>query len=708
MNQINTLPSEKNFGLDFNYAVWTAGTTVMLANVPWNSDYRDIVRFDNMQTGLNAYLENQAGATVTIPNMTYAKPGLPVRINIPFNAAYKYNYLRAVNPAQPISGDESRSFYYFINDVRYVAPNTTELILQLDVFQTFAYSMVFGNCYIERGHIGIANQNAFSGYGRDYLTVPEGLDVGGEYRVQKRWTDKMGTARKSIQPFEGSYTVMVVSTTKLEGDHGTVAAPVLNSARGSMMENLPNGAEIYTFSELNFQLFMDEFSDKPWVTQGIISITVIPNGFELQGTPVDLSGISATKMTSGDIGHRYSVLENNWRDNISLGRYANLKKFLTFPYTVVEVTTYNGTPIVLKPESWQTPHIELHSLGHFAPPNPRVVIVPYRYNAGDAPAENDAYGELVNDGAEFLDMSTGIFNFPTFALVNNGYISYMAANANSIAFQHQSADWSQQRALAGNATSYDQATQGIATSQELNRLGVNAGINQAEIQNQTAVLQALRGAGAGLVGGASMGPAGIAGAGLGALSNAVGTAVDINARNQSVTVSTNLANAQNRAQTGNQGYVRDTNRDLADWAARGDYANAIASINAKVQDAKLTQPTTAGQVGGDAFNLAVHRWGTDVKVKMLSPAAMRAVGEYWLRYGYAVNQFGRLPGDLAVMSKFTYWKLRETYISSGPCPEQFKQTVRGIFEKGVTVWKNPNDIGNIDIADNTPLSGVTL
>jgi hypothetical protein len=60
------------------------------------------------------------------------------------------------------------------------------------------------------------------------------------------------------------------------------------------------------------------------------------------------------------------------------------------------------------------------------------------------------------------------------------------------------------------------------------------------------------------------------------------------------------------------------------------------------------------------------------------------------------------------MSKFTYWKLSETYISAANMPESFKQTIRGIFEKGVTVWADPTYIGNTDIADNVPLDGIIL
>ena len=52
--------------------------------------------------------------------------------------------------------------------------------------------------------------------------------------------------------------------------------------------------------------------------------------------------------------------------------------------------------------------------------------------------------------------------------------------------------------------------------------------------------------------------------------------------------------------------------------------------------------------------------------------------------------------------------MRETYISYGPVPENYQQTIRGIFEKGVTVWKNPADIATLDLANNDPKAGIAL
>lgn len=710
MTAIQELPTPKDFGLAFNYSLWTANTTVILANVPWNSDYRDIVRFDS-QGGLDTYLTQNSGPTISISKLSYAKFGKPIRIDVPFNAVQNYNYLRAHNPVQPIAGDSARSFYYFITDVVYINPNTTEIYVQLDVWQTFGYGITFGNCYIERGHIGIANQNDFENFGRDYLTTPEGLDLGNEYVITKQYSHTVGSARFDFLPGIPNYAILVASSTSLDSAAGTVTAPLLSSAKGSQMENLPNGAEVYLFNSLgHFKAFMEAMQDKPWVTAGIMSIQAVPRmeryGVDLVSTTI-AGGIPVNEINPGPLNNVTTPIGNNWRDSISLGRYLNLKKFLTYPYCVLEMTSYTGTPLVLKPECWQSEDMEIVEVPHFAPPNARLAFYPKFYNSrhDHVGSSGDSNG-VINDGGEFLNMVTGIMNFPSFSVVNNGYMQFMASNANSIAYQHSSADWSQQRALAGNSTGYDQATAGINLSKDLSQQGINAATQSTILQNQTTSYKAMQSAGnAFLSGAAALNPLQAA---TGFANAAVSANIDFNQNNQALGISNNLARGQNQSQTDTAGYMRDTNKSLADWSANGDYQNQIAGINARVQDAKLTQPTTAGQVGGDAFNLATYQWGVDIKVKTLQPAMMNAIGEYWLRYGYAVNRFGRMPESFMVCEKFTYWKLKETYVTSSSCPESFKQVIRGIFEKGVTVWANPNDIGRIDIADNTPLAGVTI
>lgn len=726
-NQIDNLPQPKTFGHGFNYAVWSANTTVTLANVPWNNDYRDVVRFDN-QGALDTFLDNNAGPITMTTGVTYAAVGRPIRLQIPFEHANTFNYVRAYNPAQPITGgDTGRAYYYFITQVNYIAPDTTELVLQLDVFQSFIYGTTFGNIYLERGHAGIANKDMFTNYGRDFLTVPEGFDLGNEYVINKRYSHTVGSARFDTPGIPGlkDYSILVASSVSLQSEPGTVDSPKLVSAKGSAMENLPNGCELYEFNEITvFQAFMEYMADKPWVTQGIISVQAVPRlgrydaqyiSQPLTG-PLGASGTVPSQIGPGPLKSKKTAVVENWRNEIDLGRYWYLSKFVTYPYTVIEMTSNTGTPLVLKPECWQDDHMDIVEVPHFAPPQARLGFYPYRYNADQATTvDEDTYG-VINDNGEHYAMMTGIMNFPSFSVVNNGYMMFMASNHNSIAYQHSSADWSQTRALQGADAAYSNASVGLQNQSNQTSIGMTAAGASTNVQNeaqaQHTMINGAFGVAGGIARGAAMGPMGaLTGGASGAMGwaqSGLNNAVDMNARNSQLGVSNTAAMSSLDSNQATGRIVRDTNYDLAASVAQGDYANAIAGINAKVQDAKMIQPTTAGQIGGDAFNLATYRWGVDLKIKTLQPQVMAAIGEFWLRYGYAVNRFTTMPASLMVMSKFTYWKCKEVYVVSANCPETFKQTLRGIFEKGVTVWKNPADIGTIDTATNIPLPGVEL
>lgn len=701
---LQTPPSRvTDAGLDFNYAAWTPGTKIQLANVPWNDDYRDIVYFPT-NAALDTYLAAQSGPDYEFTT-TYHKLNQPVRVSMPFNQVIEWNYLRAFNPVQPGGGDKSRTFYYFIKDVRYIAPDTTEIIVQLDVWQTFNKNVSFGNCYVERGHVGVANSQNFDDNGRTWLTIPEGHDIGSEYVVTESWEYDLINLRDASTA--NDFGVIVASTTEILADSGTVDNPKLQSAMGSRFESLPNGCALYYFdAPLQFENFQTWISPKPWVSQGIISVTVVPRlpnlGASLpaawdmgQGSTFTVYRLSGNVPFLPDVE---IALATNFRNSMGLpSRYAGLKKFQTYPYSVVEVGTYSGNPLVLKPECINRSDIRLRQLTHIAPPSPRIAFVPLGYNAPK--------GNTVATDGEWLSMQTGIFDLPTFSVVNNGYMAYMAANRNAIAYQHSSADWSQQRAMAGAATSYGQAVMGV--NRDIGATGIQqkAMADQAQRANSTAAWRMAQGiANSGARGLSGGGPAGVA---MGGLNDVAGYAIGVNDNN----AATAIAMQANRSQLQNNTHyalgMADTNRAYAEFAAKGDYANNIAGINAKVQDAKLIQPTTSGQIGGDAFNLATYKWSVYARLKTLQAAAMRNIGEYWLRYGYAVNTFSDVPSDFQCMSNFTYWKLHETYIT-GQCSETVKQTIRGIFEKGVTVWNDPAKIGQIDIADNTPRAGVTL
>lgn len=712
LNQLMDIPdSVSGAGMEFNYAVWSANTQVTLANVPWNNDYRDIVKFDN-QSALDAYINGRTNALVDVKSVTYAAMGAPVRLSIPFNRAYQFNYMRVRNPSQPIDNDTPSTFYYFILDVRYVAPNTTEFIIQLDVWQTFGQFAEFGRCYIDRGHIGVANTNRMDLNGRKYLAVPEGFDLGNEYMIAE--TFYADTTTSETDTFN-NYDVIVVSNVSWEGSGGTVDNPVLKSARGSSFGNLPNGSELYWFRSMTeFILAMNAAADVPWVTQGIVGVVAVPSittGLALPPGSAEIStgwGARVVRLGTDKIPYKDVTMGTNWRANIkeitasSGNRYRYLDKFLTYPYCVVEATTYSGTPIILKPEMMNGSNMKFRRHMVLAPPTFRLAYTPLGYTKWLDGNGNEKAGPegTSHDGGPAFDMMTGIMDMPTFSVVNNGYLQYMASNRNSLAFAHATAEWSQQKALTGANLGYDQTNAGMGAQSEQYRNMIAAQNASNSLANTMAVGRGAMSA----IGSLSSGPAGVGSA----VAAGVNTGMDIMQRNAQLAIDQTQSRQNLRTQQNLTGYNRDTNMEYAQFSAQGDYANAIAAINARTQDARLTQPSVSGQVGGDAFILSAYQWALHAIVKVVGGAARTNIGEFWLRYGYAVQRFAVPPKSLQTMTHFTYWKMRETYLRTTACPETYRQAIRGIFEKGVTVWKNPNDIGMIDPAVNEPLSGVTL
>lgn len=726
MNQLTSGPNPTpDFGYDFDYSVWTAGTQIDLVNVPFNNDYRDTVMFTS-RTALNKYIDGLSPAGISIDNLTYVRPNIPIRVSVPFNRAIRYNYLRASNPVQPISNsDIQKDFYYFILDARYIAPDVTELVLQLDEWQTFIYDVTFGNCYVERGHIGIANYNNFSNYGRDYLTIPEGLDIGSDYRVIGRGNNTLMKNPTAGNDSNNDYSIMVLSSIDLAANPGTVDSPNITMPVAQSYGNITTSMAVYIFdgSTGDFNDFINDFRDKSWIMQGVVSVSIIPSIYRYtnweygDGNPNFYNAFSGTAYSARSINHE---LYPNWRDRVMQWipeRYKVLKKFLTYPYSAVELTTFTGAPIVLRPENWNNDNAMVMERTNIALPNQRTIYSPRNYNSSGTNIDSGGWGndQGGDDQGEYIDLIVSINSFPSIPIVIDGSSLYLANNAYQFAYQRQSADWTQQRAIGSAQANYDIATGAISNQAAQTQIAVqaataNTAIGNANLANQSFIGtfgSAAQGAtGASIFGGRAALTGGMAGA-LQGIAGQVGAAVQADANNQSLAVNNQAARRSTASNIGQASLARDTNNDLARWAARGDYANTIAGINAKVQQAEVVPPSVNSQAGGETMNLAHDEMGIYMRIKLIDNANIARIGDYWLRYGYAIGRFIRIPQSLMVMTKFTYWKLSETYITASNVPEKDRQVLRGILEKGVTVWADPKDIGNIDIADNQPLSGIT-
>lgn len=696
---------------------WPVGTEVTLMQVPWDANYRDIVIWDDVQQR-NDYLDAQAlrGTGWRSKRFSYCRPNEPISVPVPYSAAYKYNYVVVQNPMQPVEGEEQPlKLCYFILSTDYVAPGTTQLTLQLDVIQTYQFDVCMGSMFVERGHMGVSNavfkngvQNLQGQYLRKYLNVPEGLDIGDSYvMANHEWYPLTDASTFDIGK------IIIISSADLAADPGTIDSPNLNVADGQNADGIPSGCNVYSMTLSTFKAVLNAMKEKSWVAQCIQSVSTFPARLLSAGTDVQLFGNSGITMqflgetdtlelplkTYATTGNIYQQLSNG----VPYG-YHDLYKAYTYPYSVIELTAYNGNSVFVKPELVYGNTLALTVIGCAVAPFARIGVFPTNYGQafeGGQPVNYNQYTWHGFDGSDhtgvipsgdFLDSCLWLADFPQFSIVNSNYITYLASTAHTRAYQYESAGWQNAKSNAASDLAYTQA------------------------MNQTALNEANR---------YDQGPIGApqianyAGQAVGAIESGLNRLTGQPAVSSNEVTLAGAANYLAQRQTGNLAFnatqdlsrqVAGQNLDYAKYAARGDYANQIAAINATVQDAALQAPSTLGQMGGQGFMWKNGLVGFAVNYKTAGGAAMRTVCDFWARYGYKIQRFynfgnAKMPA-LKIMNHFSYWKVSETYITCAKANEAEKDAIRGVLEKGVTVWGNPYEIGNIAPVVNAPLYNI--
>lgn len=696
---------------------WPVGSEVTLMQVPWDANYRDVVIWDNVQQR-DDYLDAQAlsGTGWRSKRFSYCRPNEPISVPVPYSAAYKYNYVVVQNPMQPVDGEEQPlKLCYFILSTDYVAPGTTQLTLQLDVIQTYQFGVCLGNMFVERGHMGVSNavfkngvQNLQGQYLRKYLNVPEGLDVGDSYvMANHEWYPLTDASTFDIGK------IIIISSADLAADPGTIDNPNLNVADGQNADGIPSGCNVYSMTLSTFKAVLNAMKEKSWVAQCIQSVSTFPARLLSAGTDVQLFGNSGITMqflgetdtlelplkTYATTGNIYQQLSNGVPDG-----YHDLYKAYTYPYSVIELTAYNGNSVFVKPELVYGNTLALTVIGCAVAPFARIGVFPTNYGQafeGGQPVNYNQYTWHGFDGSDhtgvipsgdFLDSCLWLADFPQFSIVNSNYITYLASTAHTRAYQYESAGWQNAKSNAASDLAYTQA------------------------MNQTALNEANR---------YDQGPIGApqianyAGQAMGAIESGLNRLTGQPAVSSNEVTLAGAANYLAQRQTGNLAFnatqdlsrqVAGQNLDYAKYAARGDYANQIAAINATVQDAALQAPSTVGQMGGQGFMWKNGLVGFAVNYKTAGGAAMRTVCDFWARYGYKIQRFYNFDNAkmtaLKIMNHFSYWKVSETYITCAKANEAEKDAIRGVLEKGVTVWGTPSEIGNIAPVANAPLYNI--
>lgn len=122
----------------------------------------------------------------------------------------------------------------------------------------------------------------------------------------------------------------------------------------------------------------------------------------------------------------------------------------------------------------------------------------------------------------------------------------------------------------------------------------------------------------------------------------------------------------------------------------------------RMECAQNEMPQPYGEVSGNPAPDYHRTRGVQVKARSQSDSAIARAGDTFARYGYAYDGVWNVEeSGLCPMQKFCYWKAREVWVYCGSATgNHFDKVITDIFRNGVTVWKNPDEIGRVSVYDN--------
>ena len=153
-------------------AVLEPQSNITLVNVPWDNNYQNVRNFNDI--GAQTTYFTNLFPRINFEDYTYLRKGNSIRVGVGVDEIREYNYLYYNN------GD-GKTYYCFIEDYNYISENVTELIIKIDVYQTYMFEYTILKSFVEREHVTLSSDVAGN------YTFPEELETG-EY-ISREFTN---------------------------------------------------------------------------------------------------------------------------------------------------------------------------------------------------------------------------------------------------------------------------------------------------------------------------------------------------------------------------------------------------------------------------------------------------------------------------------------------------------------------------------------
>lgn len=641
-------------------------TFYLLRNVKLDHSYTNTIDFNTKEEQYNYFFNKKA---FEVLEGTYQRKTIGV-VRVPF----LYDDIATCNYIMWQNANYSDKWYYaFILEIKYINPNLSEIIYDLDVIQTYMFDVEWKPSQIDRDMgaqfsdtgIPFVNREVEDlNYGSDYDTVYEQNitqipNVSFMVLGFNLWVGDSSTNVNNV-PLNITYAIVPVYVSHENNIPSNIQFKINNS-------DLTNIGKVLKFfaTDKHFVNRLVSLKLYPFIPSDItytrIDNTIFINSEHYEATILSASSniFVMTNKKDLNLGAYTKTIQNNKYSNIP--SYTENKMYM-FPYTFGVLTNKRGQDFVVKLEDVNTINLELIVQGSISN-EPKIGYVIPNYNING--------NSLTNVNGLKYEQTQGIIESVQNdgAIVDDYTASYLQSNSNSIRVANANAKLIMQSALDRanntfntNSTILDNKTKQANTNfvTDIVRVGINSAIKGAETSANFGASSKLMGVAVGM-----------------------GTLVD-----GLVSSGQNLYNTQESIR--NSALLEANTLKNANISANTDYQVAVATTNAKVQDASCVPPTSK-QLGGDYIFDIIHGCdGIYFQLKTVKPYYAEKLQAYWKRYGYKENAF-RLP-NLKTRRYWNYIKCVQANIF-GNIPQDDLLSIRDIYMEGITIWHD-DDIGN--------------
>lgn len=345
-----------------DYSRFKPTARLKMCNVPWCGDYDNVVKFDD-DAARDTWFDALEGEVVNLDTMFNVKPDGASKVPVPVTSAQGYNYLvvdlpRMTSDARPLAyaaGDRKRRYCYFIQDAQQLSPNSTRLILTLDVWTTYINEMRFDYVLLERGHAPVAASSV-----ADYLANPrancayllsDDVNTGGEPYVE--------TARAVKNYSAETQRACIATYADLQGDLGTAAAPKVPAISEPDVSGVL-APRVYSVAVGDLQPFLRALeSNAPWMKSTLLGVFFAPADLLTQSAPFTLWGVSLTALDA--IQKIEPFMQPGVADFGYPAQAAGFAKLYTYPYASIRIGDERGQASTVRIEDLGANGIRLAS-----------------------------------------------------------------------------------------------------------------------------------------------------------------------------------------------------------------------------------------------------------------------------------------------------------------------------------------------------------